>query len=404
MLVFLVSFFWEFGIGQFRQEKKPIFLKIFLALSAVSVLFAFFKPIAIYGLIRLLLLSVTAPATSKLLKMGVVKFENILAVIAASSVVQSLIGIGQFIRQESLGLARLGEPLIGPDVGGAAKIIAEGGKVLRAYGTFPHPNVLAAFLVVGLLAMYYFWLKRPSEWKVFSGWRTLRSDLFYGIGIFVIILGLTFAFSRAAWLVVGIFTLFIILYSLFRIWWIQAVRLSILLVAIVIILFTGFKNFILPRAQISFTEPAVTQRVGYNDIGFGLIKSNPIGVGIGNQVLYSVKNEVYKNAGMTQVWQWQPIHNIYLLIASEIGILGLFAFLLFVGKLLLSGFVVSRLSSFVLLIMFCSLLALGLFDHFLWTLQPGRLMLWLTIGLVMSFNIVGKRSWSKADVQSALRP
>ena len=33
-----------------------------------------------------------------------------------------------------------------------------------------------------------------------------------------------------------------------------------------------------------------------------------------------------------------------------------------------------------------ALFALSLFDHFLWTLQPGRLMLWLIIGIVIGVN------------------
>lgn len=409
MLGFLASFFWEFGlpphqtgsfivagrsplwcggVGQFWQQKKPLALKIFLILAFVSIFTALSHGIAVYNFIRLILLAATASVAAKMLKMGIVKFEGILAVLAGSAVVQALIGIAQFIKQESLGLVRLGEPIIGPNVGGAAKIIAESGKVLRAYGTFPHPNVLAAFLAIGLLAMYYFWLNRPSEWKVFSGWRTLVSDTLFGVGIFIIILGLTFAFSRAAWAVAALSSLFVISYSLLvRRKWVQAVRLSILLFAITLIAFFGFKNFILPRAQISSGEPAVTQRMGYNDIAIGLIKNNFLGVGIGNQVLYSVKNEVYKNAGMTQVWQWQPVHNIYLLMASEIGILGLLAFLLFVGKLFLSQSFMIHNSSFIIPItMLSALLILGLFDHFLWTLQPGRLMLWLTIGLVMGLT------------------
>ena len=110
-----------------------------------------------------------------------------------------------------------------------------------------------------------------------------------------------------------------------------------------------------------------------------------LGVGIGNQVLYSVKNNIYKDAGMSPVWQWQPIPNIYLLMASEIGVLGLLAFILFAGKLLISYALVIRYQlSVIPFVMFGSLLLLGLFDHYLWTLQPGRLMLWFIIGIVLA--------------------
>ena len=424
MLGFLAGFFREFKATPYGlisagggQARLPALggnggitksLAVFLALAGFSVLTAFSKPVAIYNFIRLILLAVTALAVAKMLRLGLVKFENILAVLAGSAVVQSLIGIGQFVQQAGLGLGRLGEPLIGPNIGGAAKIIAEGGKVLRAYGTLPHPNVLAAFLIIGLLAMYHFWLRRPSEWKFFSGFRTLASDALLGTGIFVIVLGLTFAFSRAAWVVATAASLTIISYSLLsRINWIQAVRLSILLFAIVVILFTGFKDFILPRAQVSPSEPAVTQRLSYNQLALNIIQNNFLGVGIGNQVLYSVKNEVYKRAGMNQVWQWQPIHNLYLLIASEVGVAGLLAWLVFLCGILISNFkfLISKkvlnsnsqleISNSLLVIptiMLLALLLLGLFDHFLWTLQPGRLILWLTIGLVMGLTKANERS------------
>ncbi|MEK7654044.1 MAG: O-antigen ligase family protein [Patescibacteria group bacterium] len=371
----------------------------FLGLALISVAVAFSKPLAIYNFVRLVLLAMMALATAKLLKIGAVKFENILAVIVASSVVQSLVGIGQFIKQESLGLARLGEPVIGPNVGGAAKIIAEGGKVLRAYGTLPHPNVLAAFLVIGLLAILYF-LLRPID-KTDPSYRPIRAnksitirDGLLVIGLFIIILGLVFSFSRSAWLVGAIFIGAFLIWALFHKEYRQrAAQISVILLSILLISIFYFHSFILPRAQVSPSEPAVTQRIGYNDIAISLIKNNFPGVGIGNQVLYSVKNEVYKNAGMTQVWQWQPVHNIYLLIGAEIGILGLAAFLIFITAILVSSIkyqVLSHNSSFVIpLIMLMALLALGLFDHFLWTLQPGRLIFWLVIGIVLSQRFSG---------------
>lgn len=399
MLGFLTSFFWEFGLWSSRGQKKPLFLRIFFALALISVFIAFSETIAIYNFVRLVLLAASSLVVAKLIKTGAVKFEGILAVLAGSAVVQSLVGIGQFIKQESLGLARLGEPVIGPNVGGAAKIIAEGGKVLRAYGTFPHPNVFGAFMILGVLAILYF-LLRWSVDKLDSNYRPIRAnkritirDISLVIGLFIVILGLVLSFSRAAWLVGALAVAATMTWAVFqKEYRRRAVEISVVLLSIFLISIFYFHSFILPRAQISSSEPSVTQRIGYNAIALSLIKNNLLGVGIGNQVLYSVKNEVYKNAGMTQAWQWQPIHNIYLLMASEIGILGLIAFLLFVGKLLLSRFSIIHNSLFMIpSTMLIALLMLGLFDHFLWTLQPGRLMLWLTIGLVMGLNTPSKR-------------
>ena len=92
---------------------------------------------------------------------------------------------------------------------------------------------------------------------------------------------------------------------------------------------------IFPRAQISLTEPAVSQRIIYNELGWQLDKKIiPEGIGLSNQVIYSAKNGLYQILGMNQAWQWQPIHNIYFLIGAEIGVLGLLVFLILMAKLL----------------------------------------------------------------------
>jgi LPXTG-motif cell wall-anchored protein len=153
-------------------------------------------------------------------------------------------------------------------------------------------------------------------------------------------------------------------------------------------------QLIFPRAKISLTEVSVSQRILYNKIGLYLIAFHPLGVGLSNQAIYSVKNGLYQDFGMNQVWQWQPIHNIYLLIGSEIGILGLIVFLILVAWILINlakGLIKntnSKNNNLLLIagLMFLSLLGFGFFDHFLWTLQPGRLMFWLVLGIILGLK------------------
>jgi len=80
-----------------------------------------------------------------------------------------------------------------------------------------------------------------------------------------------------------------------------------------------------------------------------------------------------------------------LLIGSEIGVLGLSVFLVFLVKILISNFkflIFKQTEDYKYLrfgittLMFAALLGFGLFDHFLWTLQPGRLMFWLVLGII----------------------
>jgi len=82
---------------------------------------------------------------------------------------------------------------------------------------------------------------------------------------------------------------------------------------------------------------------------------------------------------------YQPVHNIYLLIYSEIGIVGIALFILFLALLLYDfyfrlGF--KKLYHFSFGLIIVAVLIVGLFDHFLWTIQSGRFLFWLTLGLL----------------------
>ena len=389
------------GRSGFSHAGGPI-LMIFLFFAGISIFFAFSKGLAIYNFIRLVLMILTALAAAKILKEGIVKLESVLAAVAASAVFQSLIAFFQFWKQSGLGLKVLGEPILAADLPGIAKIVVEGIKFIRGYGTFPHPNVLAAFLLLGLISIYYFYLRnyekaRKSEKFILSG------------ALFIVLLGLILTFSRTAWMIAILLTSTMIIYALFnKRYRGQAAFLLFTLLASGYILAAIFSPYIFSRIQVSGDEPAVVLRLAYNQIGLNLISARPLGVGVGNQVLYAIKNDVYQKFGLDQSWQWQPIHNIYLLMASEIGIGGAALFIIFILSLFLNQkFKVSisnKISPFgrslagrqnpnsknfeiwILKFGFFSLLLFGFFDHFLWTLQPGRLMFWLTVGLLLFLN------------------
>src|SRR3989338_9422288 len=86
-----------------------------------------------------------------------------LLAILAGGLFQSLIAIAQFLKQSAIGLRFLGESVIAPDMEGVAVFYnSVGEKVMRAYGTTPHPNILAAYLLLGLFAIYYLLLRQQK--------------------------------------------------------------------------------------------------------------------------------------------------------------------------------------------------------------------------------------------------
>ena len=167
--------------------------------------------------------------------------------------------------------------------------------------------------------------------------------------------------------------------------WKPTLRLAFVLVLEAAVLITILSPIILPRAEIHVGQPAVDYRLTYNRVALNLISTQPFGVGVANQVLYSVRSGVFDYFGLTHVWEWEPIHNLYLLIGSEIGLMGLLSFICFLAIVTWHALKHSaQLDEILAISLLVAVMSLGLFDHYLWTIQPGRLMLWLAIGLALS--------------------
>ena len=106
-----------------------------------------------------------------------------------------------------------------------------------------------------------------------------------------------------------------------------------------------------------------------------IIRRHPLtGVGIGSFVL-ELSNSAVEGAPI------EPVHDIFLLIASELGAPG---FLLITGMFISVALTVIRSKSPQAILAGATVAGLGaisLFDHYLWTLAPGRMMLGLALGL-----------------------
>jgi len=299
-------------------------------------------------------------------------FERLAQILIASGLFQSFIALGQYTSQKSLGLRYLFESPLGQERAGVAKIVVEGTKMIRPYGSFPHPNLLAAFLFLSIFCFYFLWLNKKHSF--------IKScSLLIVFCLLIFALGLTF--SR---MIIIAFLLVSLLY--FILTFLRARQTTdnnlfkriisiFLLFAVFCSLFTVLVwPEISSRWQISLTEQSVGLRVFYNETAFLIIKEHAwLGIGLGNFVW-----EIREMLHLLSAWLHQPVHNIYLLIASEIGLIGLILFLVFIFQLFRK---ISRKEYFLLLLV-SSFLFIGLFDHFFWTLQQGQLMFWLVLGIM----------------------
>ena len=93
-------------------------------------------------------------------------FKRILttvSLLALSGLIQSLLAISQYFLQHSVfGSKWIGEIVLSPELPGVAKIVVDGDKIMRAYGTFPHPNILAGFLLITVFLSWYLLTNYPQ--------------------------------------------------------------------------------------------------------------------------------------------------------------------------------------------------------------------------------------------------
>lgn len=167
---------------------------------------------------------------------------------------------------------------------------------------------------------------------------------------------------------------------------IQVTTVTILAITIFSILFWPEVQ---SRLTISAEEEAVQLRIFYNkeSLESGI---NLSGIGLGDFTTWLMGQSPNLPRHL-----YQPVHNIYLLIYSEVGILGLILFVMFLAGLFYEFIKKTKLQelwhySFVLV--FSSILFIGLFDHFLLTIQQGRFVFWLGLTLLTIGDIMGTQS------------
>lgn len=385
ILIFVLLLFW---LARYKKELfvRPVFriksvlthpalwLAAFFAVSTLSVFYSnFFAQIRDLSYYQLLKLAEFI-ALFFYFKSGLGKIFELrktLSIVVASAFAQAVIGAGQYLKQGGLGLGFFGESPLSLNGTGVAVFIVNAQKHLRAYGLLPHPNLLAAWLFVGLFAFYYLYISSKEP----------REKRFWAAVIYVPMLFAFFAtYSRT---ILGLWVLGVVFISA----WLaykknisrRFVYVAFLTVVISVFFAVAYWPQIKSRIHIAADEEAVTQRVFYNKVSVTVAKHNPLlGVGIGQFVPKLMKNYKYYPENL-----YQPVHNIYLLVASEIGFIGLGFFLLFLFFLLWRFIRTSspRGSPNIPLLFFAlSFLAMGLFDHFPWTLQQGSLIFWLVLG------------------------
>jgi hypothetical protein len=368
-LLFLVTLFCFF---YFQKGKLPyiVFLPLlwaFLELFHVKQL-----GLGIYSLVKLaefwLIIGITAQVKD------IVKPSIWMLIIGGF--IQSVIAVLQFHVKHGLGLGFLGEYVPHLSELGAATLQIGSEKVLRAYGTMPHPNVLGGFLAI--IFALWFYVSRETNWK--------KSRFIYILcGTVMLSWGLLVDYSITAWVATGLLSVVFIAYQLSK----KAYRTAIIWCLVLVVscgtLTWFYKDIVFPRtAEISSNSKSYAYRSQFNSYGMQIIMDNPLGIGPGQYISYL---QDYKPG--LESWQYQPPHNIFLLYIAEYGIIGLLIAIFTIYKF---GFTWNNSNKLLFIMFFCLIVVLGNLDHYLLTIQQTFLLFAFLIGLVISSKDVSQKN------------
>ncbi len=306
---------------------------------------------------------------------------------------QSGMAIYQYYLNHSIGLKIVEESILDPLKSGIPVVIVEGVRKLRAHGSLPHANVLGGILAVWLIVLFSWFYAVKRVWKHYLVWAIFA----------LLVLSLIFSFSRGAWLVFGLGILFMIIFvwlkypNKFR----KAVLPSLLVVLVVTPFIISQNQTILSRFNLDQPIESISiksRQQQFDSFKAVFVKYPILGIGAGQYVpyLYKINQETegwsyrsdfsgwaYNPTG--RVGAYDPVHNIFLLVLSELGIVGFLIFLsFFVGVFIeifrnqKKLFILSR----SLAIAWVAIFTLGLFDHYIWTLQQGKLLMFTILALI----------------------
>jgi O-antigen ligase len=248
---------------------------------------------------------------------------------------------------------------------GDAVVLGPGGvRILRAYGSFPHPNIFGGYLVVGILTAV----------TAFKSAKIRFSLMFW------LSLGLFLTMSRAA--ILGLLVALLIKWLAKKISPVTFKKIALpsvlMIVTSIWLLALALPNLTSQlRGGSELEQRSINERLEQYQAWPQTMSGRDWLIGNGP------RNYTYalaENYPQQSVWDYQPIHNLPLLILAELGVLGL-------GIVILGlGWLYKAVSTPIALAMLASLLTIAAFDHYLWSFWSGLILVALVMAHSLSEN------------------
>lgn len=291
--------------------------------------------------------------------------------------IQAIVALGQFAAQRSIGLQAIGEPPLDPAAIGTSVVMANGVRLLRAYGLSDHPNIVGGCLAFGLVLLIVPSLRRSTRAAAYAAFIPASAAL-------------VITFSRSAWLAfAGGAAVIAVVEVLSRrgaardlLW------LGLASAALPVALVLAYSPFFGMRVNVdnSFIgataeQQSLGERIILVQSALPLIRDHPVtGVGLGASPL--ALRAYYPNLDAS----YAPPHWALLDAALETGALGATFYLAllvfpFVAYIRQRHEVPLNPSATAAVALLVSITLVGFFDYYTWLLAAGRLWQWLAWGL-----------------------
>jgi O-antigen ligase len=350
-----------------KARKQKFRLVVFLFFCFLVLLFSALDPaLAFYKLIQIIL-AVAFAFSFLIIKPNL---KKAFLIIVASGVVQSLLAVYQFIVQQVFASKWLGMAAQNPNILGTPVVETPSGRILRVFGSFPHPNMLAGFLTICLLVIL----------KLFFEEKIKLNRLWFLLAFGLNFLALILTGSRSAFIVFFVVAAAHLVLTKFfkKDWW----KIGLALIIPVIII-AGW-NFNFMNSRWNFAErlnvKSTNERIaGYQD-ALKIFQENwLLGVGAGNYTL-----ALYQDNPNQSSYFYQPLHNALLLPLVEFGV----AYFLLIAYLVYNFFKKIKKKIPVLTTFPCLLTTLpfllgllSLFDHYLYSFYFGLMLVALVVAI-----------------------
>ncbi len=247
---------------------------------------------------------------------------------------------------------------------GESVLETSSGRLLRAYGSFDHPNIFGGVIVFALLLAtdLLFKTKNKKEWQ----------GLIFLTLLFI--WALLVSFSRAAWLAFILAMLVRLVFN-YRHELFKIVMVFVLSLAVASIFFSSHTDWLLARVSASgrLENVSVQERLfGMKTAASEFVHYPFKQVGLGD---YS--NFLSNKFPNLSAWLYQPVHNVWLLLTVETGLWAATLFLVIWLLIILKN----KKKRAVAASLVSALFVLSLFDHWLVSLPFGVIFCFFVLSL-----------------------